>query len=152
MWTGGPRGERATAIAVDLAAVCEAEQSRFGGPAGVEACGLALASIGYQETGLRERYERCDCRPGECDNGYALGSWQVHKEHLGEVTRDAFCADRRMQAKIALRVLSNRGGFDNWKAPFIAARFERALDLAGLKVERRPGRVLWALPRAAHSG
>ena len=90
------------------------ETPLFGGRRGIDATALLMLGIAFHETGLQERYERCDCRPGECDNGHAYGLPQLHAEHFSgprrvtdeDYTTADFCAQRVVQWTTQVRALA----------------------------------------------
>lgn len=78
----------------------------FGGPMGHEASSLAVLAATYHESGLQERIEHCDCHGHECDDGRALGIGQVLEVNWNGHAREEICRDRRLQVKLAYRVLA----------------------------------------------
>lgn len=97
-----PPPPRAEAIALDVATVIADEPDTL--PWDARTTALAMVAAGYDESGLRPEVE--DCRRAG-DHGVSVGLWQVHAGRNWEGhARAEICADRRLQARLALHVLA----------------------------------------------
>jgi hypothetical protein len=60
-----------------------------------------LVTTGAIETGFRERFTRCDCRPTECDNGVALSVYQLHSYWWHGHSRESICGSNLLATSLA---------------------------------------------------
>lgn len=67
--------------------------------------GVMLITTGAIETGYRKGWERCECKDNECDNGNALGTYQLQYYWRIGLTNAQVCEDSRLQTSIASKAL-----------------------------------------------
>lgn len=66
-----------------------------------------LVTTGVIETGFRERFTRCECKPGECDNGAALSVYQLHSFWYVPYSRDQVCSSNYLATWLASKALTS---------------------------------------------
>lgn len=95
--------ERLAPVAAAIAEASE-EAPLWDGADGARRTALLLGGIAVHESSLDERVRRCNVLG---DAGRARGTYQLlGRWALGGADPDEVCADDRMQARLALRVLS----------------------------------------------
>lgn len=99
-----PEPDRAKSLSYDLYNA-SIENPIFHGPDGVKATALFLVAVGYIESKFIERLEVCKCKKHECDAGKSLGIFQIRPMHRRDYSKSEFCNDRRLQMKIALKII-----------------------------------------------
>lgn len=66
-----------------------------------------LVTTGTVETGFRERFTHCECKPGECDDGAALSVYQLHSYWYTPYTREQVCSSNYLATWLASKALGS---------------------------------------------
>jgi hypothetical protein len=67
--------------------------------------GMALVVTAWGESNFRESIERCKCQPWECDDGAAVGLFQLHDRWYETHSQKEICADNRLSTELAAKMM-----------------------------------------------
>lgn len=81
----------------------------------------ALVATAKAEGEFYPRWERCEYRGAEGDNGRAVSLYQLHVQHWQNHRREEICADNRLATRLAADLLLQlKRRFGSWHSAFRA--------------------------------